>query len=515
MFKYPSLIFELFLSVNKLMFITFVFYKFGFLLGIMLYIITMNLYYTILSKFIVKSPMLNQSDKIFLGDKLKERISQIAVCDISDFSTEKIKERIIYGLKKVPKINSKLKYFLGNFFWKQVELSDSRLKELIEIKENLLKDINEVIEYAYTEANIPLDLHTACLKCYIIPYTDKNNTTNINKQKGALVFKVDHSFSDGLGVLNYMTCLADNFSLDMLPKKNKTSNTKNIKEISNKQIKYLNVINIIFLYIKNYILLNIKNYLKFIIFEWYYTLKLLLKPSDNNIFNKKANQMGKVRFTLPLEYDIDVLKKISRNNFNVKNTLNELVIALFSATFKKLDRESKDISIFIPIGKTKMEDSLERINKYNLNNNALGVQIKLPLIDELNNSTINTIQSILNKQIVSQKFIAYGIVSIVNFLTSILPIHYIKVGVESSAKKIDLLFSNLPGPQKTLYLNGCKIENIMPFASTGIQKGFIILYSYNGKINIMCNFDEGQNINPQEFKKCFNEVLNNALNYRY
>ena len=222
--------------------------------------------------------------------------------------------------------------------------------------------------------------------------------------------------------------------------------------------------------------------------------------------------MGFIKRIASLEYDLNSFKKIAKDHFKTKITLNELVISLLSATLKRLDKQSRDVAIFIPLGKTKIEDTFQKISDNNLNNNAVGAHIKLPLIDHLDSNSIKMMQKLLYSQIVSQKFIIQAVVNSVNALNSIIPLQFTKMLMKQATKDLDLLFSNLPGPQEPIFINGCKVERIVPFASTGVQKCFITLYSYNGKINLISNFDEGQNIDPEEFKRCFNEVFEETLN---
>lgn len=607
MFKYPDFKFEIILSLIKFFLFFYLVYYNGFIIGFILFYSSVFIYHRFLELYL-NANMLIQTDKIFLGDKPIERINLVGISDLVDFDKDKIKEKLKEAVIKVPKLNSKLVYFLGNYFWQQPKLNEDkslRYKNIskdnksnnnnIKFEERFnnvlvkevrsLRNYHEALDYAHKQINIPLELDVNSFECHLINYTDSNERRN-----GAVVFKMDHALSDGMGVLSLLLCLADNFNLDLFPAK--------LKKFPN--------------FFKRMIITFV-SFFQFILFGWKILYRLIINKSNNKLFTND-NRTGIANISKKTEeFDLNSIKKISKH-FNI--TLNDAIITIISATLKKISPDSKDISLVLPVGNTAMPKNLNEVNNI-LKNSASGVNTLISLVDlninsrnnsnnldllekqsninllsekilneDINKENKNKVKETANekcsiedlrkeikhqiedehlelkkcntrliyidnsnnknklnnnnnlkdksnnnskkankikkgfnlihsqlKALLANKFIADSSVNIINTIAAMLPLKITKyIGLELS-KNMDILVSNIPGPAEELYYNGCKVRRLIPFTSTGPNKGFIMIFSYFKTLYLTPNFDVGQNINPNEFNKIFKNIVEKLIKY--
>lgn len=514
MYKYPNVYFEILLCVIKMSYLYLLTNKFNYIAGLIIFYVSMKTYLKLLAMFL-KSYRLTQSDKIFLGNKQSEVLNLVGIWDIENFNETKIKSKFKEVIENIPKLNSKLIYFMGNYYWKPLKLDDTRLNRIIKTAITA-KDYDEAIKIAQKEINIPLDITESPFECILIKYTDQqkkvsSNNMELNSKElsnGCVIFKMDHSLSDGLGIVTLLMCMSDNFSLDLFPPKFKALMfSENNGDKTNNSIKI--EIKHYFNRFKATLAFNLINLFNLISIGIYYIIKNAISNSKNVMLKKDVLSTGKSNLGKPIEFELDQLKKLAKH---LKCTLNDLLITLisnsvdkYSEIYCKEERSLKEsLSIFVPIGNTSIATSLKKVNK-NLKNNAAGVNTYISVVKDINNG-VNTIKSQI-KSIITKKFIADTAVIIVSILFSFFPFNFIKAIGFKAAKKIDMCVSNIPGPVKKLEINGCKIKRMLPMSSTGPNKSFIILFSYNGKITLSTNFDVSQNINADDFNVIFKNIV--------
>lgn len=219
-------------------------------------IVVVRLYKIFLCK-LLNAKILGSTDRLFLGSNHIELFTLVGIVDLTNFSAKRIEEKLQEAFRKVPKLSSRLIYFLGNYFWKHVPVTEQRYNNIVFNKK--MKNYEDVFQFVRNEVNIPLNIEENCFEAYIITYTNEEEKGN-----GALVFKFDHSFSDGMNILSFMISLSDNFSEDLFP--------KTIKKVYFSYFNY--VIRI----------------LEFLVFGWFVFFKVLTLKTSNKLITK-----GKIR----------------------------------------------------------------------------------------------------------------------------------------------------------------------------------------------------------------------------
>lgn len=115
--KCSNSIVELLVTLLQLMSFIAICYFYGFLIALLLSIVTYVLFYLYTVKFLELYP-LSTSDKILLGDSFFKRQQILTQLKFNNFSAERmfeaIKERAFYNL---PKLSAVLVYKYFNFYW--------------------------------------------------------------------------------------------------------------------------------------------------------------------------------------------------------------------------------------------------------------------------------------------------------------------------------------------------------------------------------------------------------------
>lgn len=469
MFRYPNKLYDLFFSISKVYF----YYKFisffGFILGSIIFSILVKAYHMLQEKYL-NYTKLNTMDLSWIGDHQKNTINIVGIADLGDFSKEKMKEFMISTLSKVKNMNSRLKYFMGNLFWEQMELNESRIKELIN-EEHSVKNYDEALKFAYKHVNIPLDMNVKAFECFILPYTDP-----AEKGNGAIIFKIDHTLTDGLNGFSLILTMADNFNLDLFPKKYEV-NTK----IS--------------------LIQKIKNLCGLVIHGWGYLFKALTIKSNNKLFT--GVREGETKIGKPVEFDLEDIKKLSKAH-NV--TVNEIIVSLICITIKKLSPESTDTTVCVPIGNTKVPTSLSQVT---LKNDLGIINTLIPLIDDLKSGAKIISQEL--KQLVQKKLFADSLYYFLKVFSEFLPIFAFKEIIHLSADAINMTVSNVPGSTKPLFYNGCRIKKILAFNSVGMNRCFNIITSYDGKVTLVPMLEKNQKLDPEEYGSMLKSVFQKEL----
>ena len=466
MFKFPSISIEIITSLLKLYLLFKLYDYFGIIIGILLMIVVVKLYKILLCK-LLNAKILGSTDRLFLGSNHIELFTLVGIVDLTNFSAKRIEEKLQDAFRKVPKLSSRLIYFLGNYFWKHVPVTEERYNNIVFNKK--MKNYEYVFQFVRNEVNIPLNIEENCFEAYIITYTNEEEKGN-----GALVFKFDHSFSDGMNILSFMISLSDNFSEDLFP-----------KTIKKAYFSYF-----------NYVI----RILEFIVFGWFVFFKVLTLKTSNKLITKERS--GKANIGHAQIFPLATFKKLAKA-LDVK--INDIVVGLVTSTIKKMSPESTDLCVCIPVGNTKLPKSLSKVTLCNL---ASGITVKLSLISDITEECKTTSKEL--QKLLSHKFVSDTATFVTQITCEFLPLYWVKlIGYEAS-EGVDMTISNLPGPMDTLIYNECKVKSIFPYSSLGPSKSFILIFSYCDSIYVTPNFDPLQNIDPELFSKYFKQSLEEA-----
>lgn len=454
--KYFSI--ELFLTFVKYSLIFFSISLLGFVKGLILFTICISIYHKILEK-IAGAEKVKNTDKLFLGVKSIEVMTLCGLIDIVGFNEAELIERFRMAFKVHPKMNSKLHFFAGNYFWKKYDVTEERLTQLIRV-ERIARNYEHALKICNDQVNNPLNVEDKVIEFILYPYTDPSEKGN-----GCFMIKFDHSFSDGMNTLSLAMCLADNFSPDIFPK--------------------------IYSKAPPTLLEKIANFLRVLVFGFYVLIKLCFVHANFKLFDSKERS-GYAHLGKPQAFSLSKVKEIGKG---LGATINEVTVSLISSTMKEMSQISTSMCVCIPVGNTKIPQNLSQVI---MSNDASGVTINLPLISNL--GEIPKISRELKTQM-SKKFITDSSVFIASLLAEMMPLKlFKKVGVEI-ANNIHMTISNVAGPQKELLYCGGKVKSILPFNSTGPNHSFTLIFSYMDKIFVTPNFDKDLEIDPESFSK--------------
>ena len=478
----PSTLIEILLCIIKsLIFFTISKYTGYVIAGVIMYL-SVKITTKILER-IFKLKLLRAPDRVFLGTSEDQKMSLCGNMHLSNFNIEKLKNKLRNAMKKNSKIGSRLIYFLWNYWWEEIPFTEARFNELVTVVEGV-RSFDEVIDLQRAQINDHLDLSKQGFKCVIYPFTKfKDNSDNKSENnEGGVSIKIDHSFSDGLGITSLTYVLADNVDFDMFPKSMKSKQSQLNQSVISSIIETTKLI--------------IYYMIDFLLLGWFKLILLFLKKRHSTIMNN--NISGQTTVAKPLKMNLDHMKTLSKKH---NLTINEFIIALVSMTFNKLDPKAKQLTVGIPIGNTRPSLTIEKLPLRNL---ISGLVFTLPLINNISESskTVKELRGLLSSKLLTDFVAIFG--SLINqFIpTSV----YVKYTMRMTQDKVDLSLSNTPGPSKQLVYDDMKMLTMVPINSTGPNRIFFLVFSYTDHIYVTPMVDKAQNLDPELIKNTFSEI---------
>jgi len=452
--------------------------------------------YCKLTEFLLKKyfnlEKVEPTDRVFLEKEIWERYNVVIVLKMKDFSEDKMKEFLIERVvKKFPKFTIVLVEKFHNFFWKNMPLENA-IRKIRNIQTEYIKDQLEFLNYINIQVNSPTDIYNDYgYEFHLIKFND-------NPKEGALVFKFDHAFSDGLGALSVIACIADNYESSLFPR------------IMHKQ-NHFNYLNFSFIW---------KLISDFISFPFlFYNCSRFVNP--NHILNPQSvNRTGESIISISKSYNFENLfDRCKKLNLS----FNEFLIANFSAGLKRYmdsvrdsDYKKKQMSCFtipkslivtIPLGNRGIPKCASEVNLQNVANVAY---VNLPLIDEPIKD-YHIIKKSLNKSV--GNIVQHFFHKIFTYVTlQILPKFVYEYLKEIFISHLDMCISNVPGSKRTLLYSGSEVYDIIPIVNSGITFCFVLMSTYNNNLRFQIAVDKVLGINPKDIIDSLETTLDKAIN---
>jgi hypothetical protein len=288
-------------------------------------------------------------------------------------------------------------------------------------------------------------------------------------QESRIYFKINHSYTDGYGLINMLT--KSFFKIDHIPDfKRKTNLFKSI---------YHYIIGTIVL-----LIMNIKFFLKLLFNN---------KNNKNNDVNDNTTD-----FIICKPLILDKIKKVASNN---GITINDFLYSVMIKTDKLYIKKSRNIQTCSPINVSKLSSTNNMCPIFNSINNSLDNNI---LIQQVHDTFDNFKYSL---------FIPFLSFIINNCLTYI-NIEIMSFLYDSIIYDCDYVYSNIIGPSVTQIneltnLNLSDIHFLTKSKGNGITFNII---SIENKINIICSFNKGKIKNKKRFEKCIYKAYNSLIN---
>lgn len=460
-------------------------YQLGFLKGSIFFFL-LSKTYTFLMNFIFKFERCSFTDMMFVNDA--NSVFNMNVGAIFNLETlnnvENIKHILISKLfKKIPKLSSKVVFYLGEYFFdnskkyteeelkkqfKEIELSRTELKSYCEIE--MSKNIDIFNE-------IGLEFH-------IIRYKKdgKKSICQIDQNsEGAILMKLNHMISDGMGVVNMIGFIDDHFSINKFPRLLRREKVGFLK----------NLLNEIYLFILAF------TYGFFIFFE----VAKEGKPelfSSTEVNGENFDNRNMVLSNL-ISIDLNELKEYSKKE---KISINEIVVdSIYRAMFINYPN-AKKISGMIPINYNAL---VENINNFHIKNSSSGIRFTVDSpYNEVN--TRNKIRKFVKSNIILSKTFK----SIFKFISEILSIRYIYPIKKETAT--DICISNVPCQEDYMSIGGNKILDTFPVGEPNTFLYEFLIGSYAGKLYISFSTKKKFGGNIDKIIKDINEELLKKLN---
>ena len=462
----------------------FILYKlcsiFGLIFGFCLTIFTFKIFQTFV-KIIFKLDPTNFNDNLWVNDKEILNCTVACVLTIEDFDKKEIKKII---KKKVfdifPKISASLVTLFGELYWntpqidllsqdQKDEIFESRVFERIIEEKNLKNLYDEMLNKHPNPFICPIEFHIIGLK-------DSNT-------KGYLLVKATHAFSDGLGFIAMLGFIDTEFSLD----------------------KYSAFLKRTFDF--KYYFYSFIQFLQGLIYglPWLinmYTSLLVKKENKYKSFvNKTVDSISIANVSTAVTIDLEKIKHISKKT---KVTVNDLMVYLVMRTLKKVDPNSENITVLIPIGFSNLPTKTEEVV---LKNRASGIitKIKLPGDNDKNLKCFD----LLNLMYIAR------FTQILFYLLSYFP-HFYLAKFLSKQSYPQMTLTNVPGHVKNIKLGKSTVVNMYPLSNAQVLNIFCAVVSYSGKINVSFSIDKANEkfgIYPERLNeillKTYDELVSN------
>ena len=356
------------------------------------------------------------------------------------------------------------------YFWYEDPDIEKACDKIIKLSPRL-KNFEEALEFIGKEINDHIDIFN--------DYPYELNMVPFGKDEGVCLFKYDHLLVDGLGIIASLCLAADNFSENTYPK-------------IIKMMKEPNIFQTLYLYLSA----PFFGFLTLIQFITYGERKCPFKA------NKKPMSEDTV-FVVSKNYDLKDFENYRKQN---KVSFNDIMLCSFSVAMKnvlkKYDeyKDYKNLIIDLPVGRKKPENKIEKIN---INNEASGIIVDMPLVDSV--SDIDKIKKSIRKNFRPEKIFAVGMTA--DILGNIFSWHIISYFAKLFTKRFDYMFTNVPGPAEKLYYHGIEVSGMYSFPSAGNGLPYVVILSYNNKFNIALNANKNADCDIKELLHEFENTL--------
>lgn len=340
-----------------------------------------------------------------------------------------------YELKKLimqrvvvhtPRMQSSITNFLGTVFMKKLPIDE--IKDCIQVldeKEHSIHTMNDVGDFLAREVNECIPHNTPQWRMWIYE--------NYNETESVLMFKEHHVLADGIGILEIIMLITDEFQKDAMVDFRPTTWFKQM-----------------FLYcVSPFFLL-------------FYLIPILCKSKDKfSITDSKLS--GEKKFAIGKRFSIRDMKRSAKD---IGVSLNDMCSAALSLGltdyFRAIgeDREGP-ITAVIPVNlRTTRPDRPEDIV---LQNNFIIVLLKFMIGETLENE-LRRISSEMKKAKKSMKPLATMYIQ--QLIMRFLPLFITRPLLDFTSSKSSLAFSNVPGFRKDLMVNGRRANNMLFFTPT-------------------------------------------------
>jgi NRPS condensation-like uncharacterized protein len=460
------------LSIKMIYFILLLNY-FNIFISPLIFALTIYIYHTIIY-YIYGLKALSGFDKVFLTTSPVGRYQITSLSrynknlDVEKFG-KFLKERIVIPFSRY---HSRLVKKNMEYFWYEDPDLEKACNSIVKLSPRR-KNFEDALEFVAQEINNHIDIFNE--------YPYELNMVPFGEDSGICLFKYDHLLVDGLGIIASLCLAGDNFSENTYPK-------------IIKMMKEPNIFQTLYLYLSA----PLFGFITLIQFALYGDRKCPFKA------NKKPLSEDTI-FVLSKNYKLKDFEKYRKEN---KVSFNDIMLCSFSVamknTLKKYDeyKNYKNLIIDLPVGRKKPENTIEKMNK-NINNEASGIIVNMPLVDSVDD--INIIKKSIRKNMRPEKIFAVGMTA--DILGNIFSWHIISYFAKLFTKRFDYMFTNVPGPAEKLYYYGIEVSDMYVFPSAGGGLPYVAILSYNDQFKIALNSNKNADCDIKELLYEYEKAL--------
>eukprot|EP00340_Litonotus_pictus_P001392 CAMPEP_0170527030 /NCGR_PEP_ID=MMETSP0209-20121228/12451_1 /TAXON_ID=665100 ORGANISM="Litonotus pictus, Strain P1" /NCGR_SAMPLE_ID=MMETSP0209 /ASSEMBLY_ACC=CAM_ASM_000301 /LENGTH=520 /DNA_ID=CAMNT_0010817247 /DNA_START=1 /DNA_END=1563 /DNA_ORIENTATION=- len=481
-------------TIIKISILYFCLKRLGFIYGMATCFSSFLLYnYFIL--YVFKLEWMNNTDKLFINQHEVFNYTIGGLLYIENFDKNVIRKEIKEKLfDKLPKVSASVETFLGDFYWNTPQVKDFSTEKKQGIMNSRIKDVlldNESQIKAYIEAELqqPINPFITPIEFLIIEFRDEVNNSN-SKKKGCVYTKVDHSLSDGLGMMALLSFMDKEYSINKYPAmlRNKPSG---------------------FTHWKNKIIdITLGVFLGLFTFLWF----VIQNARDSNKLQrivKSTNSLSQFQHKRDCEiadrasFDLAKIKAFSKK---AKATINDVIVYAMLKTLKKLSPESTKVPLMCPVGFSSIPHSIEEIELWNVASAYLDV-VKLPSLEGLGDKNDKNRFKLIN---ITANLFKVRFQQIMNHIMGeLLHFNLQKLTLHQGVPQVVL--TNVPAQEKPIEIGSCIVTDMSPMIHTGATNIFIGVVSYNGKLNISLSCWKEDDLNPNQVIKDFKNIIESMI----
>lgn len=454
---------------------------------------------------VFKLELVNNKDKYFINQNNLYSRNSSSIYFIENFDKEELNLKLRENLfDRIPKLQANLVSFLGDFYWNTPQVAYFSKEKKEEIINNriinvTIKDESELIGYVEKQINIMSNPFTQPLEYHIIEYENqsKNNINNIsnntdsdnsyinnnnNTIKGAIYSKINHSFTDGLGVVCLTGFLDDHYDTHKFPR------------ILRRNIN-------MFAYYAHFIFIDlVKGFI-------YYIISIFKKDEFYNkkkyaIYENKPSKInsGMTIITNSLKLETQVIKTISKV---YKTTMNEVFLYIILKALKQISPESEIVKPLLPVGIGELPKIPSDVD---LSNKASAIVDYVHLPDSNSDLSKNKLKCVnMAKNLYKAKVLETKKFFMAEFL------HFDYLKYLQMKSNPDMTISNVPAQEKPIIIGKGVVTNINALPSCGNLNTFCNVISYCDNFNINFSCEKNIGIDPAKFLKIVNDILEDII----
>lgn len=450
---------SLFVLTLKIIYLIILTKKFKYIPALFIFFFSIYLYHKIISLLFGLTP-LSGYDKVFITTNPSQRYQITSFSRyIKNFDPEKyrqfLKDRLV---SKNPKYHSRLIKKFMEYYWYEDPDIEKAYNSIIKLSPRL-NNFEEALEFVKKELNIRIDIFN--------DYPYELNIVPYGKNEGICIFKFDHLLTDGLGIVATLCLIADNFSEETYPKIIKLMREPNI-----------------FQKIYLYLVAPFYGLLYFIHFTLFKDRNCPFKANKKELDNDTIIVLSK-------KYKLKDFENFRKQN-NV--SFNDIMLASFSIAMNKIYKQNdeykgvKDIVIDLPVGRKMPPNQLECLK---VTNEASGIFCDIPLINSIDE--IKKIKKQIRKNFKIEYLFSLGLFA--DIFCNIFDWNFLSRANKNFTKRLDFMFTNVPGPAHQLCYYGMDVNELYTFPLAGGGLPYICILSYNGYFQFIVNSNKNADCN--------------------